>query len=576
MESMVRESGARRALTAFMVSVAVLVLPSAASATGPVYDLARDCVNSAPTTPYTSTYLGGPLYETLGDATTVDAAARLRDQLEAADIFGTWQRLFASSGRSVLPRGPGGGSPYEIYVVPDADIGGLGYRGVQTRYCSSTRSTAVVIPVREVDRPDGLATAAHELFHAFQSGAAGGAIWAGWWNEATAEWGNKLLFDQPLSPDNRDDAFLRRPEIPLDRRTDTQPDRIHQYGAFRFVERLSRVLTPRAFADVLVDTFEEIGHPRSVANPGSVPDQTEILRRVLDDHGRDLDTELGRFWAAHLDATSDNGPAATVTPMPVDVGESSENFRVRPLAAKLLSFPLGSRVKKVRVQIDRVRANEHLWIRAGGLAERDSYDQTFCVNRGTGATLPPWLSDFAVAYTNGTGGPESLRVRATGLTTRRGCGSECSEGTQMRGPSSCPVPPAANCDTVRRGDFRTPPPLVVPWVVLDVGCEFTDGGLTDTINGFGGRLNCANLTHQTVSLSSNGDPARDRIAAGIHGRFVSFTHQFSSGSSTTTVTAEISFTYDTATGTVRAINESTSFPTCDSGPVEFTAHWESP
>src|SRR5262245_11671718 len=124
-----RPAGGRRAFTALLALTTILLSASPATATGPVYDAARGCVNSAPTTPYSSTYRGGALYETLGSGETIGAATRLRDQLESAHVFETWQTLFASSGRTVLPRGPGGGAQYEIYVVGDLDAGLAGLLG---------------------------------------------------------------------------------------------------------------------------------------------------------------------------------------------------------------------------------------------------------------------------------------------------------------------------------------------------------------------------------------------------------------------------------------------------------------
>jgi hypothetical protein len=568
-----RPAGGRRALTALLALTAIVLLPSSAAATGPLYDPARGCVNGAPTTPYTSTVRTGAAYETLGTAATIAAATRLRDELERTDVFGTWQALFASSGRTVVPPA-GGGSVYEIFVVPDIEL--TGAFGVQLPYCSQPRTTAVVIPASGVDSPDGLATAAHELFHAFQSGAAGGAIWPGWWTEATAEWGNKLLFDQPLTPDNRDDAFLRRPQVPLDRFTGTGPDRLHQYGAYRFVERLSRRMGSRAFWDLLVDTFEETGHINSLEHPGSPPNQTAILRRALDDHGRQLDEELGRFWAAHLEDTADNGPAAEVTPLPVETGSDRQNFRVSSLAAKLLSFPLGSGVKKVHVEVDRVEGNEHLWVRAGGLDERRSYDQTFCVNTGRNADLPRWISDFALAYTNGTGSPASLRVSVEGLTNRQGCGRDCPERIQPGRTASCPVDPGGGppC-TPRFGQYVTQDPAEpfvthYPYVYTDVLC----GHRGEFVNAFGGTVQCHSLHGDfTVKLGEDlSGGHRVTTDEYLHGQTAHFSYAFGTPPYRTTVEAEVNFAPDTATGTVRAIQGGTDGD-CDSGVTSFTGTW---
>jgi hypothetical protein len=131
-------------------------------------------------------------------------------------------------------------------VAPASDgfFHGTGVLGVTSPICRDPVGyepfrEAIVVPADLISigaqrLDESGATLAHEIFHAFAQGIAGRDDYRlNWFDEAAAEWAtdNRFAVDRPELPSN-DQAFLRRPEIPLDTSPGrTRTERLHPYGA---------------------------------------------------------------------------------------------------------------------------------------------------------------------------------------------------------------------------------------------------------------------------------------------------------------------------------------------------------
>jgi hypothetical protein len=265
---------------------------------------------------------------------------------------------------------------------------------------------------------------AHEIFHAFQAGAAHHQVGGAFWVEATAEFGARTVLGARDDSPGFDNAFIRDPQRALDHLSDGETD--HQYGAFRSVQWLNQYMPDAAFWSMLVRTFPRLGgHHSDVA----------VVRRAEGRAGRSLDEDLGRFWADHLTATDDNGPAAPAQSL-ID-GERAAHPAVGRLSAHLFRVTAHASTRRLRVTVTPGTRAHQLWIDDGTLTHHDDgYTQEFCVGAAAGG-LPRWPGQLGIVYTNTSGHRDHVRVTVD---------------TEPAGPCASPT----TCATAASLSSRTP------------------------------------------------------------------------------------------------------------------------
>lgn len=487
-----------------------------------------------------------------------DAADRVRSRLQLADPWPEWQRLFSlGAGTTVTPALSAG--VYPVVVLPHcqrphedtclADLVG----GLQAPICGHPDRTGIQV-LNDMDADEANYVLAHELFHTFQSATAGGTIGEGWWVEATAEWGSSLLWGYRSRSELRDTRFFHHPELPLDDFDHPEATPDHPYGAWRFVQwaQLHRFAGDEAgLWRMLAGSFRRMRFGRSGALP-----QEAALRRSWSGFSE----ALGRFWFDHLEATTDNGPAATATRWTAGTAGRSQTFRMQHLSARLLKIGLRSSVPRVTVKVRAIGGAHQLWLRDGSVhrVTARTYSRTFCAR--------DFPSDFAIADTNTASHAAALRVQVIARTAT-GCRqppppTTCSRAAHAA--QSCTPPPAtgASCDSARAGVYRNKAPDAYgfyepPYVTFDLICA--PSGLE--LNGFGGLLsddNCHN-----VNLGPSGGSYRVGKLLAPDGS-VDFSYTYNSDHH---VTGHLQVAGAGATGTV-----SVTTPTCHID-YPFNAVW---
>ena len=503
--------------------------------------------------------LGAP-YDVEAPSDDAEQATAVTTRLALTDPWVEWQRLFSlGADHTVTP--PLTNGVYPVLIVPKCLPGAREVlcltppvEGIQDVACPghSGHTAIEVLDILTSERINEVL--AHELFHSFQSAAAGGSIGEGWWVEATAEWGAAHLWGYTPESPLRDTRFFAHPEQPLDAlgRREASPE--HPYGAWRFVQWAEQHRyrgDESGLWHMLVASFERMRFGRA----GSVPQEAALRRAWPGFPGA-----LGRFWFDHLEDTPDNGRAAHAIDWNVGAAGRSQTFRMRRLSARLLKLRLRSSVRKVTVKVRTIGGAHQLWLRDGGdhrVAGR-SYQRTWCAR-----DLP---SNLALADTNTASSAARLRVQ---VIPRPGTGCSppppvtCSRAAHAA--QTCNPPPAttgASCDSARAGVYRNKAPdpsgfYEPPYVTFDLICA--PGGLE--LNGFGGLV--SDDTCHNVNLGPSGGSYRVGKMLNPDGS-VDFSYTYGGDHQ---VTGRLQAAGGGATGTV-----SVTTPTCHID-YPFTAVW---
>lgn len=334
------------------------------------------------------------------------------------------------------------GHPRRFQVFISREVPDPGADGQTMEYCGPPVADAVVIlPTDERGYLKRLL--AHELFHAFSAGAGDGQVY-GWWDEATATWGEMQFTREDGA---FDESFLQRPGIPLD---DVASIRDHEYGAWRFVQWLEGRTDVWRF---MIDTFQAMGRGA---------DGTQAVAGALSARGRGLGLDLAEFWGDHLRPENPlNGPATRgqTVRFPADEPSGGGDFvdsgtlHAERLAAGVARFRLfrDSNVQSITIRTDPTPPGTYLWVQNGDDLEdwTDGDSASFCVggfSRTTGAKA--WPGEFPVAYTNGHRDPGTLRDRVELHYSAEECdgfvrdpSAAIDDSPSLELPESCPDTP---------------------------------------------------------------------------------------------------------------------------------------
>jgi hypothetical protein len=440
-----------RAKVVCMATVGLwMVVCSSAFASGPLLE-SDSCVNEAPSARYISLHAASGRhvadpYEVIARSRDLPYARRLLARLRTYPMWEFDKTVFElGTGHRVDTLSPPSPRQYfQIYVVDGADLAMLEADGLDARYCGASGSDAAVVAAGASP-----STAVHEVFHAFQDGAAGTPLDGSWWGEATAEWGS--LYAGVSG--SLDDAFLGHPEQPLALQATTGPDADHQYGAFRFVQWLAHHAPRDTFTRILAWPFVQLGH-------GSSDAVLRLLEQSETREGRSLPTDLGRFWADHLKDDGALGPAAASSTLTASIGSASDHADVADYAAKLIKIDADPSAVSIHVVITQTQGE--LYVAAGGgtpQLQGDTYDKTFCTD-GNGT---PWPGSLGVAYTAHRNGG-TLDVNTTTSDDPESCQTP-TQTTPSTPPPVTTTPPSSggSCGIAGfygMGDIQTPPVYV--------------------------------------------------------------------------------------------------------------------
>jgi len=517
---------------------------AASPADAAVYDRADDCIDPRATPAALSLAEPGDGLHVLAEPGTGNEAGAV--SVRADVLLGRPDRRMAELftrglGRTVgTPRTVGGGA-YRIYVVPAI---APNTPAAVAPSCADPRQTAMLVArdwARDVDTPFFVA---HEFGHVFQYAVSGRTLRGSWWLEATAEYAGRRI-DPPFGDLGRDAAFLARPELSLDSRRD-----VHEYGAWRFVQWLDARMGDRRFWGMLRDSFDRHGVRESIEDDEDQPDTTRVVRRALQEAGRDLDVDLPRFWADHLRDTPDSGPAAARTTVRVSAGARTKSFSVRRLAARLLDLAPDAGIRRLRVRIDPP-GDDRLYV-TGPLRRVRTFDQIYCTEGG--GRHPRLPADLAFAYTNVAADTQTLKVKLDASTDDAGCRRSTTT------PTPAPPPDAAACGA-KEGTYDTGTGGAVR-VKLSVDCF--RGRLT--VNGITGKVPCSG---QPVPLGTSADTYYLLRQEADEGDRLQTTY---APTSTASVTLDVRFAGSQASGTVRAVARNLlGEPVCTSDPETFVA-----
>lgn len=354
---------------------------------------------------------------------------------------GIWSTYSDRLGDVRYDRAPDGHERrFQVFItneVPDPTADG------QTlEYCGPPAADAVVILPTE-DRRYLKALLAHELFHAFSSGVGDGRV-LGWWDEATAAWGEMQFTGDDGA---YDEHFLQRPNLSID---DVSSIRDREYGAWRFVQWLEVRTDVWAF---MIDTFHRMGRGAN---------GLEAVSGALAARGRGLGLDLGEFWGDHLRPENlINGPATRgeTVRFPRDEPTGGDDFvesgtlHAERLAAGVARFRLfrDSNVQSITITAEPTPPGTYLWVQNGDDLDdwTDGGSASFCVggfSRTTGARA--WPGEFPVAYTNGNRGPGTLRDRIELHYSAEECegfvrdpSAAIDDSPSLELPESCPDTP---------------------------------------------------------------------------------------------------------------------------------------
>jgi hypothetical protein len=552
-----------------LVAGAALVLTPGARASGPLVRGGGDCFNHHPTGPFHALPRTGAMrllpITVLARPSDQDVARRYAQAVLLTHPIEEFEHDFRrGAGHAVHP--PSHGPRLELYVVAPHELPG-DTDGIETAYCGANRPVAVAVSTNLPGANYASAVIAHEIFHAFQAGAAHGQVGGAFWVEATAEFGARTVLGARDDDPSFDNAFIRHPERALDHVSDAETD--HQYGAFRFVQWLSQHMPDAAFWSMLVWTFPRLGGHHS---------DVSVVRRAERRAGRSLDEDLGRFWADHLTATDDNGPAAPAQSL-ID-GERAAHPAVGRLSAHLFRVTAHASTRRLRVTVTPGTRAHQLWIDDGTLTHHDDgYSHEFCVGATAGG-LPRWPGQLGIAYTNTSGHRDHARV-AVDTESAGPCAppNTCATAARVSGrtpllsaagprdATSCqPPPPPGHPCSGRDGSYDTydallTPPGQIDRVYFDVFCVEGQG---TQLNGFGGAVACPAGGHSGVDLGPSG--GSHHVGQYLNGNgSITFTYTYLNA--TITVTMQVAGTEGTGTVTVQT-------PSC-SRTMDFAAPWRS-
>ena len=439
---------------------------------------ARACINPNPPRFVSHRVPAGPTYDVKAIPENAGVASTVGSRLALTDPWSEWQTRFAmGAGASVRP--PLTAGAYPVLVVDNLPNE---VDGQQDAICGHPGTTAIQVN-SHVDNDRINEVIAHELFHTFQAAVGGTA--ENWWIEATAEWGQTLLWGYTPQSPLRDTRFFAHPEASIADLGSLEHPNSQPYGGWRFVQWTQ--LHPFARNEpglwrMLVGTFRRMHGATATAT---------ALRRGWPGFAQ----ALGRFWFDHLEATLDNGGAAHAAAWTVGASGHDQTFRMRPFSARLVKIGVRSSVRRVTVRIHALGGEHQLWLRDGAQHRVTSrtYERTWCASE-----LP---ANLALADTNTSTRAARLRVQ---VIPRSGTGcsppppTTCSRAAgHVAQTCTPPAATGASCDSARAGVYRNEAPdqygfYTPPYVTFDLICA--PDGLE--LNGFGGLLsddNCHNV-----------------------------------------------------------------------------------
>ena len=376
---------------------ALVLLTSGAGA-----DAAHACIDPGIRQGYRSVHQPGDKFEFLVRTERSERhARRLRPLVRR--LFDELRPIFGA-----LPPGfEGPRSPYEIVFATslhDHD------NGAHDTWCGQPGRWGMLVERNRSPSELGV-TLAHELFHAFRR--SGGQPTAnGWWDEASATWYQMVAAPQARQTE-RDDPFLQAPGLPVD---DFSGDRLHAYGAWRFIQwlraerRWSREATLRFLHDVFL-RYERI----------PAAGQTAALREALARAGSgELGDLVGRFWGSRL-GPDGPGPATRGERFTVQDGSETSAFGrlIAPLGARVLRYRATPGVRSLFFEFERrPDPDAKVWLMAGGRVAREWLpldSESFCVGSPGSAAEPGWPGELALAVTNaGTDPLADLTIEVSG------------------------------------------------------------------------------------------------------------------------------------------------------------------
>jgi hypothetical protein len=466
-------AGMRVARVGAALGVTAGLFSGAASALAvDIYDGERKCMRNWQATPG---FAARHSYAGRHDRFVIVSKNQLLRRLAAADVLRYLRRAepelsrrFQAAGGTgdVLGVRRGGAErPFAIIVVGAGELPGAA-TGIDASVCGADNATAIAVQAENVYRRSDSGSllssesmVAHELTHAFQDGMIGRPVADNWFLEASAEYYAEEIDSDPFVRAGRDNDFLGYPETPLDSfRSEAIEERVHEYGAFRFLHWLDARMTTGVIDRWVLGTVLGTQPPDRRLTQLEV---TAVARAQFaavggaGTSGDDLiEDELPRFWAQHLVEQSRNrdpGTGRTVTMRTVQVGPAfvpepsmgryvttALDAYLRPHATRAARLVLKPGVRQVRISIVQ-HPGTRVWMLEGadGTAARQITAApetpeviTYCTG-APGPGMRRWPGELRFAITN---------VTATQLVGRTGFGASVVTNTDPDpGPSRrCP------------------------------------------------------------------------------------------------------------------------------------------
>ena len=391
-----------------------IVPPASASAHDPLpaisssnpYDQAHDCVDTSVTgTPVPPPDIGAGAFQILvvGGVTTA-FGAKVQGALVAHHVSPILKKGLGSNPLNFPNRIP-------IYLTKSYfDTNHT--PGIYDPTCANPAVAGIVLatnfPYLRV-----LATAAHELFHAYSSGLSLSYA-RNWWEEASAVFAEAAVDfgEDPLA-----DAALQDPGVALD----VGSPSIHPLAMSRFIEFLDdRQLVGSADGTWPLEREVIGGYPDPSTDPELANRQiSQTLADSLATRGTSLGEQLAAFWGDRLLPHPAHGPRLVPTaqnsfPETVSPGDDAATPSSLPLTTVLLDYTLDPSVKWVQFDFE-IPSDGYVY----GLVDPTTSEQfkdgdsvSFCVGGQDDNDLT-WPGHFPVTFTNGSLSGDAITATIT-------------------------------------------------------------------------------------------------------------------------------------------------------------------